>query len=1226
MAWTELKTSIANVIKANGNQEITGAVLQSVLLSMIENLGWKYTYYGTVQISSEAPENTDGNIFVFPTQKGVYPNFGGLEVSNKLCIFYNLGANWIKQDLPALFYDNAIFTLLALNAATQEYAYYIASNGAQHKDPNYHTTEFIEINPGEEIMYLGGLHTLVLALSFYSADKTFISGTNFDTIAIVDSYIGTATAPENAKYVRASYLISTDFSIVIKSALKNIKHIALTVANSISDFKGVADINGDGVSIYRNVGSKAIWNTTHKYAVIDFGTSLNITMPIMSIMFYDFENKTCGNLHIGFYTAGTEFSNVVYDHLSPYIESVKYEGHKLLITFTDSCKHRIISVNEIATPNRQGNITSGETSFYASLPDGEWKDAKEVLQSGILQNNLYDQANNVGRINTNGTSISVDDNWRYTDYISVSPGQTIDCILQGHTAISSVTFYNASREVLQTNIASINGKKIERTFTAPANSAFVRICGGNPGWSAQTYKQYANTATNIWDEIYALKNIKHIALTVANSISDFKGVADINGDGVSIYRNVGSKAIWNTTHKYAVIDFGTSLNITMPIMSIMFYDFENKTCGNLHIGFYTAGTEFSNVVYDHLSPYIESVKYEGHKLLITFTDSCKHRIISVNEIATPNRQGNITSGETSFYASLPDGEWKDAKEVLQSGILQNNLYDQANNVGRINTNGTSISVDDNWRYTDYISVSPGQTIDCILQGHTAISSVTFYNASREVLQTNIASINGKKIERTFTAPANSAFVRICGGNPGWSAQTYKQYANTATNIWDEIYALKKLIGTPPTSFGVLSPYAIYTTCNDVIPSQKGRNRNYSQAVYLDHLFNGLTKELNIRFKDNIDRIVFNAPMVVTDSNETSPAVTFNGGENIHEEEVTRYVHGEDIIETPVVIKHRSTLNSITSNVHPKVLCIGDSITYAEQANIPDDNYTQNYAYHLICKELFMKDKIDNGNVGYDITFLGIYKKQKTFTYKEEEHTVITHHEGIRGISLSQHLNGNVAQFKDDKTGKWSLRAWLNKYRTLNDDGERLSLGSGTGTLITSDNLQNIDVCTPTHVIIMLGANGGGTLSQWQQMVNTIKSEFPDMIIGIAIPDTAGTYFPSLHPNCNYLCTIWNDTGSQGSRHNQQYNLQKMLQEYYGTEEQEQNNIFMLPFFFVAPTAESVALRTVPLPDAEYSITGNNKFYDHYGWHASPHVNGIGQTNWGYSLYSWLKYTMAKNLI
>ena len=736
-----------------------------------------------------------------------------------------------------------------------------------------------------------------------------------------------------------------------------------------------------------------------------------------------------------------------------------------------------------------------------------------------------------------------------------------------------------------------------------------------------------------------LGKIRHLALTTANSISDFKGVADINGDGVSIYRNVGSKAIWNIAHKYAVIDFGASINVTLPIISIMFYGFENKTCGDLHIGFYTAGTEFSNVVYDHSSPYIESVKYEGHKLLIAFTDRCKHRTISVNEIATPNRLGNITSCETSFYASLPDGEWKDAKEInnlnalieklesdveeLKMGILQNNLYNEANNVGYIGTNGTSISVDDNWRYTDYISVSPGKTIDCILRGHIAISSVTFYNDLREVLQTNVASADGEKIKRTFTAPANSAFVRICGANPGWSSQIYKQYANIAINILDEISALKKLIGNP-TNFGVLSPYAIYTTCNNVIPSQKGRNRNYSQAVYLDHLFNGLTKELNIRFKDNVDRIVFNATMVVTDSNETSPAVTFNGGENIHEEEATYYIHGKDIIETPIVLKHRSTLNSITSKAHPKVLCIGDSITYAEQANIPDDNYTQNYAYHLICKELFMKDKIDNGNIDYDITFLGIYEKQKTFTYKNVEHTVITHHEGIRGISISQHLNGEVAQFKDDDTGKWSLRAWLNKYRTLDDNGERLSLGNNTGTLITSSNLQNIDVCTPTHVIIMLGANGGGTLLQWQEMVNTIKSEFPNMIIGIAISDAAGTYFPSLHPNCDSLCTMWKDVGAQGSRHNQQYKLQKMLQEYYGTKEQEDNNIFMLPFFFVAPTAESVALRTVPLPDAEYAST-NNKFYDHYGWHASTHVNGIGHINWGYSLYSWLKYTIAKKL-
>ena len=337
------------------------------------------------------------------------------------------------------------------------------------------------------------------------------------------------------------------------------------------------------------------------------------------------------------------------------------------------------------------------------------------------------------------------------------------------------------------------------------------------------------------------------------------------------------------------------------------------------------------------------------------------------------------------------------------------------------------------------------------------------------------------------------------------------------------------------------------------------------------------------------------------------------------------MHGKDIVDTNLSIKHRSVLNSVTANAHPKVLCIGDSITYAEQANIPDDGYTQNYAYHLICKELFMKDAIDNGNTGHNITFLGIYEKTKTFNYGGQNYNVKTHHEGIRGISLTQHLAGQVAQFKDDATGNWSLQAWLNKYRTLDDNGNRLTVGSGTGSLITSGNINSIDVCTPTHVIIMLGANGGGTLAQWQQMVSIIKTEFPNMIVGISIPDAAGTYFPSLHPNCNPLCTIWNDTGAQGSRHNQQYGLQSMLQAYWGDTTREAANEYILPFYYVAPTAESVALRDVHLPDSDIKLMGANKFYDNYGWHASTHVNGIGQTNWGYALYSWIKYTIAKSL-
>ena len=38
MAYENLKTAIKQVIKQNGNQEITGSTMQSTLLSMVDNI------------------------------------------------------------------------------------------------------------------------------------------------------------------------------------------------------------------------------------------------------------------------------------------------------------------------------------------------------------------------------------------------------------------------------------------------------------------------------------------------------------------------------------------------------------------------------------------------------------------------------------------------------------------------------------------------------------------------------------------------------------------------------------------------------------------------------------------------------------------------------------------------------------------------------------------------------------------------------------------------------------------------------------------------------------------------------------------------------------------------------------------------------------------------------------------------------------------------------------
>lgn len=565
-------------------------------------------------------------------------------------------------------------------------------------------------------------------------------------------------------------------------------------------------------------------------------------------------------------------------------------------------------------------------------------------------------------------------------------------------------------------------------------------------------------------------------------------------------------------------------------------------------------------------------------------------------------------------------------EVLKLTSNTLNLIENSK-IGYLHVDGFTITVNDkNWFYTDYIKVAKGDILEVSIKGHKAVGSICIYNENKELISAENNELGGM-INSTIIL-TEPGYIRISGGSETYASAKPKailisSIQNTIDGIQKDIEKLQQGI-INKQDINYIFPYKIYTTCND-IGGKKGHNRNYASAIYLDHFFNGFTEEKNIRFKNGVDKVVFHSPITVTDSNEANPAVKWNNGVNILTQTKEIGIHGDDIIDSNFTVTHVSTLNSVTRNVTPRVLCIGDSITYAELAQINDDNHSQNWAYHLMCKELFMKDNIDNGNSGYDIKFLGHYQKKRKMSYKDVEYDVVTYHEGIRGISLNAYLNGNVSDFKDITTNKFSLNAWLSKYRTLDDNGNRLTLGDGTGTAITSSNINSIDVCTPTHVLIMLGANGGGTLDQYKELVNIIKTEYPNMIIGIAIPDAAGTYFPSLHPNCDEKMTIWNDTGSQGSRHNQQYKLVKMLQEEFCNDTYENQNIYFVPFYFVQPTAESCSMRKVNLPDADIQLTHDNLFNASYGWHASTHVNGIGHINWGYQLYSWIKYTIAKNI-
>lgn len=74
MAYDQIKESIKAVIKENGNYEITGNVLQTVLLSIVDTLEPEYQFLG-IATKSTVPVVVEGNSFYITTEVGTYTNF-----------------------------------------------------------------------------------------------------------------------------------------------------------------------------------------------------------------------------------------------------------------------------------------------------------------------------------------------------------------------------------------------------------------------------------------------------------------------------------------------------------------------------------------------------------------------------------------------------------------------------------------------------------------------------------------------------------------------------------------------------------------------------------------------------------------------------------------------------------------------------------------------------------------------------------------------------------------------------------------------------------------------------------------------------------------------------------------------------------------------------------------------------------------------------------------------
>ena len=202
--WTTLKAAIADVIKTNGNQEITGAVLQNTLNSIVSTVGENATFAG-IATPVTSPGTPDGPVFYIASEKGTYSNFGGITVTNEVVILL-WKTSWKKLStgiapssdvsLIRAILDNVKLSSTGknkINLSNKIDGYFLNTAGNPVANGALCISNYIAVEPNTQYRIsntsVGGAYHII-----YDKDLNVLSSTKD----------GVVTTPSNAAYIRLS--------------------------------------------------------------------------------------------------------------------------------------------------------------------------------------------------------------------------------------------------------------------------------------------------------------------------------------------------------------------------------------------------------------------------------------------------------------------------------------------------------------------------------------------------------------------------------------------------------------------------------------------------------------------------------------------------------------------------------------------------------------------------------------------------------------------------------------------------------------------------------------------------------------------------------------------------------------------------------------------------------------------------------------------------------------
>lgn len=544
--YETLKKSITSVIKQNGNQEITGLLLQNTLLTIISTVGENATFAG-IATPDTNPGTPDQNVFYLAVQNGLYTYFNGAVIGdNTTVIFQNKKGNWTKTVLGVATSEEV--ALLRNNTESfipfSVLGRYVKADGTFADNQYWKTTYYEPVMAGTYYELKVYSQEDVSLIAFYDENKVFIS--SIPGVVVGYNKIN-GIVPDNAKYCIVSTAISNMFPDVYLYLDYRIKGIFNYLRNEGAPLYLVNTMWKNNILVRRQVGTG--------YDSLRLITSAN----------YD---DTYGTTVFLYYADRTNYAPVVIDallqHGSYLVLSKKKDSFVPFTSMDDLPKNKEYIYTYVFTEaTLPTNIPAwtiiarclmGELLIY--LPNN----IKYLSNSDIVNSNEVAQSfpfANQGYIKADGTIVSTP-YWLYTDLIPVLPGLKYEGAVMGQYSNGVQTallcLYDKNKKLISTIPAISAGKNMTSLQDfIPDDVYYVRACTAASGWELKSYFAVFYQMNKIIEEINKKSTIQSNAvLKYGHNLQKkyyFEGAkAAFFGDSVTV--GVASNPFGQITESY----------------------------------------------------------------------------------------------------------------------------------------------------------------------------------------------------------------------------------------------------------------------------------------------------------------------------------------------------------------------------------------------------------------------------------------------------------------------------------------------------------------------------------------------------------------------------------------------------------------------------------------------------------------------------------------------------